>query len=344
MDPITPFSLQRSDIDGTHDRWAAVDSVRRMIQSGHGERSPNRQRPDIIDVLTLDGRLPFAVLDGGLSTALEAMGVTPTGRLWTAQAVIDQPEAVVAAHRSAVDAGADVVISASYQASADGFEAAGLDRRAARAALSSTTDLARRSGARLVAASVGPYGACRADGSEYHGRYDVDWSEVRRFHRQRLEVLVDTDADIFAVETIPTTAEASVILEELRRLTDSPAWLSFACADTGHLVGGEPIAAAALAVAGDVELVGVNCTAPQHVGPLLEAIVDAARLPCVAYPNAGASWDADARCWRGVAQPCDLATAAGAWAAAGAVLIGGCCGVGSDVVAALAGARNAGYR
>ncbi|MFM2183823.1 MAG: hypothetical protein RJB61_2117 [Actinomycetota bacterium] len=288
--------------------------------------------------------MPFAVLDGGLSTALEAMGVTPTGRLWTAQAVIDEPETVVAAHRSAVDAGADVVISASYQASIEGFESAGLSRSAARAALSSTTQLARRSGARLVAASVGPYGACMADGSEYHGRYDVDWDEVRSFHRQRLEVLVDTDADIFAVETIPTIAEASVILEEMRRLTDSPAWMSFACADSGHLVGGEPVAAAALAVADAVQLIGVNCTAPPHVAPLLDAIVDAARLPCVAYPNAGAEWDADSRRWRGIAQPCDLATAAGAWAAAGAVLIGGCCGVGTDAVAALAGARDAGVR
>lgn len=281
------------------------------------------------------------MLDGGLSTALEALGARPSGQLWTAQAVIDQPDLVVAAHRAAVEAGADVVISASYQASVEGFGRAGLGSREARAALASTTQLARRAGARFVAASVGPYGACMADGSEYHGRYEAGWDDVRGFHRRRLEVLADTDADLVAIETIPTMAEAVVIVEELRRVSEIPAWVSFACADGASLCGGEPIADAVSAVSGAVQLIGVNCTPPQHVDSLLEAIAAVTSMPSVAYPNAGASWDATARCWRGVAAPVDTATAAMRWAAAGAVLIGGCCGMGTDTVAAIAAARDA---
>lgn len=173
---------------------------------------------------------PFTIVDGGLSTALEALGSPPVGRLWTAQLVIDRPEMIVQAHRRFVDAGAEVVITASYQASIEGFVRAGLDRARARAALASTTELARRAGAPFVAASIGPFGAALGDGSEYHGRYAAAWDEVRAYHRSRFEVLADTDCDLFAIETIPTEIEAGIVVDELARATSLPAWLSVTCA------------------------------------------------------------------------------------------------------------------
>lgn len=285
-------------------------------------------------------REPFTVVDGGLSTALEELGHHPDGALWTAQLVIDRPEVIVAAHRRFVDAGADVVISSSYQASIDGFVRAGLDRTAARAALASTTELARRSGAPFVAASVGPYGAYLADGSEYRGSYAASWDEVRAFHRERLEVLVDTGADVVAVETIPTVAEAEIVLDELDRLGSPAAWLTFTCRDGHTTCGGHAFADAVAAVQSSASLiaVGLNCTDPRYVTQLLTEARSATDLAFVAYPNHGRAWDAEAKCWVGDGDD-HVASRAGEWVALGARLIGGCCGVGADGVAALAAIR-----
>lgn len=291
------------------------------------------------DSALLDGSFgPFAVLDGGLSTALEELGERPAGALWTAHTLLERPEVVTAAHRAAVAAGADVVISSSYQASEEGFVAAGLDPSSARRLLASTTEVARRSGARLVACSVGPYGAFRADGSEYHGRYDATWDEVRAFHRRRLEVLADSGPDLFAIETMPSAAEADIVVDELRRRTETPAWVSFTCRDERSTCAGDLFAAAVAAVRDEVQLVGVNCTAPQHVQELLHSV--GRSVPMVVYPNHGGVWDATTKCWADPADGGGLVDLAPSWVASGAVAIGGCCGVGTDGVAALARLRD----
>lgn len=286
-------------------------------------------------------RTPFTVIDGGMSTSLEELGTRPDGELWTAQAVIERPELIVAAHRRFVEAGADVVITASYQASVTGFVRAGLDVDAARAALASTTELARRSGARFVAASVGPYGAFLADGSEYRGSYAASWDEVRAYHRDKLAVLVASGADLVAIETIPTVAEAEIVLDELARLDAPPAWLTFTCADAERTGGGEPFADAVAAVqaAPGLIAIGVNCTDPRHVTALLAAARSRTELPFVVYPNHGRAWDAEAKCWIGDGDD-HLAVRAGEWAALGARLVGGCCGVGADGVRSLVETRD----
>ncbi|MCB0981904.1 MAG: homocysteine S-methyltransferase [Ilumatobacter sp.] len=284
---------------------------------------------------------PFTLIDGGLSTVLQEMGEQPSGLLWTAAALLDRPEVITEAHRRYVEAGADVVITASYQASEAGFVGAGLSPADARRVLASTTAVARASGATAVACSVGPFGACLGDGSEYHGRYEASWAEVRAFHRARLEVLVPTAPDLFAVETIPSQAEAEIVVEELRRLTDAPAWVTFTCVDTTHTCHGEALAAAASAVAPAVQAVGVNCTSPGFVAPLLRSLAGthAAALPLVTYPNHGAEWDSDHKCWIGQTGGAELPGHVPEWLAAGARLIGGCCGVGPAGIAALAAAR-----
>jgi homocysteine S-methyltransferase len=287
-------------------------------------------------------RRPFTLLDGGLSTMLEEMGEVPGGLLWTAAALADRPEVLVEAHRRYVEAGADVVISASYQASVPGFIAAGLSDAQARAALASTTAVARRSGAATVAASVGPYGACLGDGSEYHGRYAASWAEVRAFHRARLEVLVPTEPDVFAIETMPTATEARIVVDELRELTAAPAWVTFTCVDEARTCGGDTLADAVAGVAAVIDAVGVNCTAPRFVLPLLSSLRSSlpVDLPLVAYPNHGASWDGEHHCWVGPTGGLDIPALVPEWLAAGVQLLGGCCGVGTEGIRALNSLRH----
>ena len=283
------------------------------------------------------------VLDGGLATELEARGHDLTSALWSARLLAEDPAAVVAAHAAFFAAGAQVAVTSSYQASFDGLAAAGLDRDAAVALLRRSVALAEEARQqtddperRWVAASVGPYGAALADGSEYRGDYGLSVAELRTWHRPRLEVLAAAGADVLACETVPCLAEAEALLLEVQRL-QVPAWLSLTCVGD-RTRAGEPVAEA-FAMARDVpELVavGVNCTDPADVEALVGLATAASGLPVVVYPNSGETWDAEARRWSGRSQfhPEQV----GRWTGAGARLVGGCCRVGPADIAHLAAA------
>jgi homocysteine S-methyltransferase len=268
------------------------------------------------------------VLDGGLATELERRGHDLSSALWSARLLRDDPAAIVSVHQAFVAAGAEVVTSASYQAS---FDALG---DAAPELLRRSVSLARESGARWVAASVGPYGAMLADGSEYRGDYGLTVTQLRHWHRRRLDVLTSTGADVLAVETVPCLAEVEALCLELTEL-GMPAWLSITCSGMS-LRSGEPAAEAfAVAAACPVVLaVGVNCTAPADVGPLVRRAAEIGGRPVVAYPNSGEEWDARRRSWTGrLAFSGDDARG---WVADGARLVGGCCRVRPEDIAAIA--------
>lgn len=280
-----------------------------------------------------------AVIDGGLSTQLESMGYHLNDPLWTARALLDDPDAVVAAHRAFVEAGARIVITASYQVSRIGFQAVGLRPGQADEALQASIEVARRAvdgTDALVAASVGPYGAIVHDGSEYRGDYGLDEGLLAAFHAERIEVLTQAAPDLIAVETIPDVVEARALAQVLP--AGLPAWVCFTAKDDASLRAGQAIEEAIAVVAGQpsVIAVGVNCTEPVHVPGLLRRIRSVTDLPLVAYPNAGGSWDATHRAWLGPKQP--IEQSARAWVAAGAQIVGGCCGTDADDIASLAAA------
>lgn len=259
------------------------------------------------------------VLDGGLATELERRGHDLSSALWSARLLRDDPAAIIEAHRAFVTAGAEVVTSGSYQAS---FEALGDE---AEALLRRSVALAREAGPRWVGASVGPYGAVLADGSEYRGDYGLTVAQLREWHRRRLEVLADAGPDVLAVETIPCLAEVEALCAELGAL-GFPAWLSISCAGPATRAG-EP-AAEAFAIARDCAAViatGVNCTAPADVAHLVRTAAEVSGKPVVAYPNSGEHWDADRREW--VGRRCFSAGYVSSWLDAGARLVGGCCRV-----------------
>jgi S-methylmethionine-dependent homocysteine/selenocysteine methylase len=280
------------------------------------------------------------VLDGGLSTELEARGADVGSALWSARLLRDDPVAIVAAHAAFAAAGAQVATTASYQATIEGFAAAGIDAARARRLIASSVALAREGqGDGWVAGSVGPYGAMLADGSEYTGDYAerMTVAELRAFHRPRMELLAEAGADVLACETVPAAAEAEALIAEAVVL-GVPIWLSLTTVvDGGGVVRtrrGEP-ADDVLAMAADVDAViavGVNCTAPAAVGPSIEAA--SAGKPVVVYPNSGEGWDAAARRWTG--SPGVATDDLPGWIAAGARLVGGCCRVRPAHIAALA--------
>jgi homocysteine S-methyltransferase len=275
------------------------------------------------------------VLDGGLATELERRGSDLSSQLWSARLLADDPAAIRDVHRAFFAAGAEAATTASYQASVAGLKDRGLDpaeilRRSVRLAREARDE----HGAGWVAASVGPYGAALADGSEYRGDYGLTVSELRRFHRPRMEMLAAAEPDVLALETIPCLAEAEAVLAELDRL-GLPAWLSLTCAGD-RTRAGEPLAEA-FAMAGScasVFAVGVNCCAPADVREAVPLAVQHSGKPAVAYPNSGEGWDAAARDWTGT--PAFEPRASQAWTSAGARLVGGCCRVGPSDIRGLA--------
>lgn len=301
--------------------------------------------PDALRQVLAAGPWP---VDGGLASQLEARGADISGALWSGRVLLEDPDAVRAVHAEYLAAGARVVISASYQVSREGFLALGRSAAEADAALARSVAVAREavdaalaagaSGPRLVAASVGPYGAITHDGAEYRGRYGLSRSALVDFHRARLDVLAAAGPDLLAVETIPDADEAAALVEVLADHPELAAWVSFSCRDGQHVNAGQRFeeAVTVAAAAPTVVAVGVNCTPPEHVASLLAAARSAVPLlPLVAYPNAGRGWDPVQECWFGDGVDTLPEPVVRGWVAAGAALVGGCCGLGPTAVADL---------
>jgi homocysteine S-methyltransferase len=281
------------------------------------------------------------VLDGGLSTALESAGHDLSDELWTARLLLTEPDAIRAAHAAYYEAGAQVVITSSYQATFDGLARRGLTDAETTHLLGASVALARAAasdvdGERWVAASVGPYGAMLADGSEYRGRYGLTVRELEDFHRRRIEVLGEAGPDVLAVETVPDVDEAEAVLRVVAG-SGVPTWLSFSVRN-GRTCAGQSLETAFGVVAGvdEVIAVGVNCSAPEEVGPAVATAKEVTGLPVVVYPNSGEQWDATARAWAGGTS--GFVDSVPDWVAGGARLVGGCCRVGPDGIAELASA------
>lgn len=280
-------------------------------------------------------------LDGGLATLLEERGHDLSGELWSARLLADDPGVIEAAHRAYTAAGARVLITASYQASFEGFARRGADRAAAEALFARSVALARAAadgaGAETwVAASVGPYGAVLADGGEYRGRYGLPVRELERFHRPRIEALAAAGPDVLALETVPDAEEAEALLRAAEGC-GVPLCLSYTVRGERTRAGQELGAAFELVRGLDqVIAVGVNCCDPADTGPAVALAAEVTGKPVVAYPNSGEGWDERRRWWTGPVRydPGRV----GDWLGAGARLVGGCCRVGPGTVAAIASA------
>jgi homocysteine S-methyltransferase len=281
-----------------------------------------------------------AVIDGAMGTELERRGADVRDPLWSAHILLESPDLVREVHAAYVAAGADIAISASYQATFEGLASRGLERDAAAEVLRSSVRIAREAaGGAIVAASVGPYGAYLGNGAEYTGDYDLDEDALVAFHVPRLETLAEAGPDVFAIETIPSVVEARALVRALERVSEVPAWISFSCRDGAHLCDGTPFRPAAEIATGSpsVVAVGINCTAPLHAVSLIELVRSASDRPVVCYPNRGSFWDPMRKTWtdpprqdmRSPLRPAE-------WRAAGARLIGGCCGTTPDDIAVMA--------
>jgi len=291
---------------------------------------------------------PIMLLDGALATELERRGADLKDPLWSAKCLIDRPELIRGVHLDYFFAGADVAITATYQATFEAFARRGILREAAARLMCDA--VAAAAGARdefwaqasnrvgrlrpLVAASIGPYGAMLADGSEYRGHYGLTELALADFHRPRLQVLANAGADLLACETLPSLREALALTRVLREFPNARAWISFSCRDGERNCEGEDIGecAAHLQEHRQVVAIGVNCTAPQYIASLMRRMRARTDKPLLAYPNSGEGYEASSKRWTGKSDALHFGELARLWYAAGARLIGGCCRTGPEEI------------
>ena len=297
----------------------------------------------------------FVVVDGAMATELERRGADLADPLWSARVLLEQPALIRDVHDAYFAAGADVAITATYQATFDGLATRGLDRAAAadlmRRAVAIATEsrdafwshAANRENRQrpLVAASVGPYGAFLADGSEYRGEYLLDEAELAAWHAPRFDILAQSGADLIACETIPCGAEARALLRLLDAHPGVHAWICFSARDAVHISSGERVAdlAAEVSAHPQVLAVGVNCTAPQHIAALVQSARARTTAHIVVYPNSGERYLAAEKRWADEPTCVPFVDGAREWYAAGARLIGGCCRTSPADIRALSAAE-----
>lgn len=309
-----------------------------------------------IDLLLKEKKI--LVLDGAMSTPLEQMGCDLNDELWTAKILSDSPQLIRRVHKEYLDAGADLCITCSYQASIPGLMKKGYTKEEALNLIASSVtllnDVIEQSmvGKRaneprpLCLASVGPYGAYLADGSEYRGQYDISDHALREFHKERMETLWEAGADLLLMETIPSFREA-MILADLAEEMNAPYWISFSCRDDLHINEGQLIAECARKLSKDhplCKVIGVNCTAPRYITGLIRQLTMATDLPVAVYPNSGEEYDPATKTWKGGCGNMTFREHAREWMDAGASIVGGCCRTVKEHICGVKMARESKYR
>lgn len=294
------------------------------------------------------------ILDGAFATELEKRGCDLNNSLWSAKVLMESPEIIGEVHTDYFNAGADCVITASYQASVEGFRRHGLSETEALVLIGKSVEIAVNARDRfwasctqhtlrpkpIVAASVGPYGAFLADGSEYRGDYDVSEEDLIAFHYSRMKALIEAGADILACETIPCMMEARALIRLLQEeFPGRSAWVSFSAKDGKHISNGELIADCAKELESYAQLaaIGVNCTAPQYIASLIHEIKGHCTKPVIVYPNSGESYEAGTKTWGGSHCEGSFSSHAQHWFEEGARIIGGCCRTSPEDIRAIVG-------
>ncbi len=298
---------------------------------------------------------PFMILDGGLASELEKSGYELDNLIWSASVLAQYPHAVSDVHMAYLNAGADIITTASYQATVPGLVRAGYSAEEARDIIANSVRLARESvmvyldsneydtsmPVPLVAASAGSYGAYLADGSEYRGDFSLSEDSFIDFHRERLEILIDAGADIIAFETVPSYDEAVAIAGLMDSYKDIEYWISFTVKDSETISCGRKFSECISMLRGRDNLVaaGINCSDPALITGLLKSSAGLNDKPFIVYPNSGEMYCTADHHWHGESRAVQLGSLAVEWASSGARIIGGCCRTGPEDTATLVRAR-----
>ncbi len=281
------------------------------------------------------------ILDGALGTQMQNHGFNINDSLWSAKFLDENPNAIKLVHKEYLEAGADCIITSSYQASLEGFLEKGFSEEKADHLISSSIKIAKdtrdefwesyKNSDRLkplVAASIGPYGAYLANGAEYSGAYEISEKKLSSFHKRRLDTIMKMSPDIIACETIPLFSEIKILSKLLEKYKTTTSWLCLSAKNESLTNAGDDVEEVIswLNAQKHIDAIGVNCTAPQYISTLVKKIKKLSDKLIVIYPNGGSAYNPITKLWESsLTNSEEFAKMAYLWNSLGANIIGGCC-------------------
>ncbi|ULG72388.1 homocysteine S-methyltransferase [Macrococcus brunensis] len=273
------------------------------------------------------------LLDGGFGTTVEQFGYDVNHFLWSSNLIESNPEAVYQVHQAFVDAGAEIILTNTYQAAIQSFINMGLNYQDARNYLKKAVEIARRAAKEntIIAGSLGPYGAMLGNGAEYTGDYIISEQDYIDYHKERLDILIEAGISVFAFETIPNLEEIKAVKKLLEEYEEIEAWLSVTLNDSTHLSDGTQLDEVIETVNAipNVLAFGINCTSIKVIDEAVDKLIKQSSKDIILYPNGGRKYDASNKVWIGDEEQ-SLLEAAVRWKDKGVKFIGGCCQVGPD--------------
>lgn len=278
------------------------------------------------------------LLDGPTGTELQRRGVDTDTPLWSATALRRHPEVLEAIHHDYAAAGAELHTANTFRTNPSTLRAAGLAEKDAPDMVRIAVDTARRAIRRADEAMARPawvLGSLAPVADCYRPDAVPDQEQVEAEHAVHARLIAEAGADGLLVETMNTLREARAAVRAARG-TGLPVLASFVVGADARLLSGEALAeAVADVVVEGAEVVLVNCASLGNTGRAVEVLAGKATVPFGAYANVGTADPASG--WetgRDVRIP-EYAAAAAAWRAAGARIIGSCCGTTPAYTAAL---------
>ncbi len=261
------------------------------------------------------------LIDGPLGTELNARGIATPLPLWSAAALTSAPESIAQIHREYADAGATVHTANTFRTSR---RSAGRDWRAL---AQTAVALAREAIApdHRLAGSIAPLEDCY--------RPDLSPPKAEAEHQLLADHLAALQVDLLLCETFPHVGEAVAATRAAAR-TGLEVWTSFTAGPNGDLLTPDDVSRGSEAVLqAGASAVLLNCTAPRIALPFLARLTPFG-VPIGVYANAGQMQDGLG--WGDPEAPDAYAELAATWVAAGATIIGSCCGTGPAHTKALA--------
>jgi homocysteine S-methyltransferase len=276
------------------------------------------------------------LLDGSLSYPLEKQGYNLNKKLWTGDALINDPNVIKKVHKDYLIAGVDFISTSTYQISYNVLEAMDYSLNEIKDVFKRSVNLVEQAIQETnikreikIVGSYGPYGASLSNGSEYTGKYDTSDNIIMDYHIKNMNIIKELDIDIILYETIPCLREIE-ILSKLVEEYKKEVWVSFTCNKDLEFRDGSSIIKACkiLSSIEVISTIGINCFSPLLAEKAIKKLKDNSNKKILIYPNSGEIYNNKDKDWYG--EKYFDRSMIKKWLALSPDIIGGCCRVGFE--------------
>jgi len=276
------------------------------------------------------------LLDGSLSYPLEKQGYNLNKKLWTGDALINDPNVIKKIHKDYLVAGVDFISTSTYQISYRVLKEMGYNLNEIKDIFKRSVDLVQDAIEETkikrkvkIVGSYGPFGASLSDGSEYTGKYKTSDEIIMSYHIDNMNIIKELGIDIILYETIPCLREIEIlskVVEEYKK----EVWISFTCNKDLEFRDGTSIMKACKIISSieNISTIGINCFSPLLAEKAIKKLKKNSNKKILIYPNSGEIYNNKDKNWYG--EKYFDNSMIKKWLALSPDIIGGCCRVGFE--------------